>query len=310
MDGDALGELLARQDGVVSRRQLREMGIGKAALDRMLRRRELARVHRGVFVDHTGPLTDRQRAWAAVLCAAPAALCLESAIDPGHVPVHVAVAEARRVTPPPGVQVHRMVGLDERVCWNLSPPRLRVEENTLELLERAKTVLDVVRVLTAAVGGRSTTVPRLREAILGRRRLRRRRLIVRLLTDLEAGTHSVLEHGYLVRVERAHGLPRPDRQATRRTDTGHELRDVDYAAYGLVVELDGRTGHEGWDATGRDADRDLDDHASGRESVRLRYHQVFRTPCRTAERLVRILRRRGWAGPPQACGPGCVVGRA
>ena len=66
-DPEALQRLLIAQDGVVTRRQLREVGVGKPELDRMLRRREMARLFPGVFVNHTGPPTWRQRAWAAVL---------------------------------------------------------------------------------------------------------------------------------------------------------------------------------------------------------------------------------------------------
>ncbi|QCC76343.1 hypothetical protein E2C04_02390 [Nocardioides daphniae] len=70
-------ELLALagpQDGVVSRAQLVAAGLGDHVVRRLVRRRLLAPVHRGVFVDHTGTLTWRQAAWAAVLLTAPSAL--------------------------------------------------------------------------------------------------------------------------------------------------------------------------------------------------------------------------------------------
>ena len=73
------------------------------------------------------------------------------------------------------------------------------------------------------------------------------------------------------------------------------------------MELDGRLGHDSWTASGRDADRDLDDHAAGRETVRLRWAQVFDHPCRTADRVAAILRRRGWTGEARRCGPECLV---
>ena len=165
----------------------------------------------------------------------------------------------------------------------------------------------MVELLTAAVNDRLTTAARLRDARAPRKRLRGRRWILEVLADVEAGACSVLEHGYLARVERAHGLPRAARQQIRRTESGTEYRDVEYDEFGLVVELDGRVGHEGWAAGGRDADRDLDDRAAGRETVRLRHQQVFDTPCRTASRIASILRRRGWAGSPRSCGPDCVM---
>lgn len=310
MDAHLLRELLEHQCGVVTRRQLlNEVGALKHDLDRLIRRRELTRIHPAVYVDHTGPLTWHQRAWAAVLHAGPgAALCLESAgsSPEADATIHVAIDARRRVEDRPGLRIHRVVGLAGQVRWNASPPRVRTEETVLELAHRAPTRLDAVRALTDAVGGRRTTVARLRAALAGRTRTRDRAFLAHLLDDLESGTCSVLEHGFLTRVERPHGLPRGRRQRPRQAE-GMEYRDTEYEAFGLVVELDGRVGHAGWDASGRDADRDLDDHADGREAVRLRWRQVYGTECRTAQRLARILKRRGWTGRPHPCGPGCAV---
>ena len=72
--------LLAEQGGVIARRQLLELGVSSNDLARLVRRRELARVHPGVFCDHTGPLTWHQRAWAAVLFCGRSALSHQSAI--------------------------------------------------------------------------------------------------------------------------------------------------------------------------------------------------------------------------------------
>lgn len=68
------------QEGVVSRRQLHRLDYRPHDIERMLRRRELARVHPGVYVDHTGPPSWEQRAWAAVLVHEPAALTRRSAL--------------------------------------------------------------------------------------------------------------------------------------------------------------------------------------------------------------------------------------
>lgn len=116
----------------------------------------------------------------------------------------------------------------------------------------------------------------------------------------------MLEWGYLNRVERAHGLPEATRQVLRRTSGGKQYRDLEYAPWALVVELDGRS-HDAWEAEGRDADRDLDDAASGTLTVRLRWRQVFGTPCATAKRLEAVLRSRGWQGHARPCGPACVI---
>jgi hypothetical protein len=310
VDEHELRRLLRDQDDVVSWRQLRDVaGLASHDVERLLRRRDLVRVHPRVYVGHTGPLSWRQRAWAAVLYAEPAALCLGSALpEPDErAPIEVAIEGDRRLEPRPGLRIHRMQDLEAKVRWNLSPPRLRPEQAALDLVDRASSELDVVAVLSRVIGGRATTAGLLRATLDGRPRLRRRRWVTRLLDDLELGVCSVLEHAYLVRVERPHGLPRSRRQAPRRPDGRWEYRDAEYEDHGLVVELDGRLGHESWADGGVDADRDLDDAADGRLAVRLRWRQVVGTPCRTAERVARILRHRGWTGRARACGPDCDV---
>ncbi|WP_121256244.1 type IV toxin-antitoxin system AbiEi family antitoxin domain-containing protein [Nocardioides ferulae] len=302
-----VADLLDLQRGVVSRRQLHERGFAKHDLDRLVRRRELTRVHPGVFVDHTGDLTTLQRQWAAILYAAPAALHLGSALDlptPGGL-VHVAIDERRTVRAQPGMRVHRVADLDRIVHWQASPPRVRVEEAALEIAHRARSELDVVAVLADVVNRRLTTADRLKVALERRLRMARRRFVERLLDDLGSGVCSVLEHAFLVRVERAHGLPASDRQVVRTGRGGREYRDAGYPAYRTVVELDGWLGHSSWAAGARDAERDLADVAAGWTVVRLRWQQVLDRPCETAGKLGRALAARGWPGAPRPCGAGC-----
>jgi hypothetical protein len=81
LDVEELEHLLSRvQDGVVSRRQLRELGACDHDIARMVRRRDLVPVHPGVYAAHTGQLTWVQRAWVAVLACWPAALSHQSAL--------------------------------------------------------------------------------------------------------------------------------------------------------------------------------------------------------------------------------------
>ncbi|GAA1925755.1 hypothetical protein GCM10009737_29430 [Nocardioides lentus] len=144
--GDAVPELppavaaLARhQDGVVSRRQLVAAGVEPHEVRCRRRGRLLTPGHDGVHVLHTGALTTRQREWAAVLWAAPAALYGSRALGPGirqrrggEGPVHVAVDAGRRVRATTGVTVHRVVDLAARVQLDRAPPRVRVEEAVLD----------------------------------------------------------------------------------------------------------------------------------------------------------------------------------
>ena len=304
-----LDDLLACQAGVVSRAQLVDLGVSRAARDTMLRRRDLTRTLPGVYVNHTGLLTREQRAIASVLYAGHAALHLASALEHprGTGVVHIAIDASRRVKPQPGMRVHRVPDLEDKVLWNLIPPRVRPEVAALEQAHPAATDIDAIAALTAGVGTRPTTAPRLGQALAARGRIRRRALLTELVSDLAAGTHSVLEHGFLARVVRPHALPEPSaRQAPRTGSKGSEYRDAEYVELGLVVELDSRW-HDNEKAADRDSDRDLDDLAGGRITVRLRYRQVFDTECGTAVRLGGLFQQRGWAGAPIPCSPGCDV---
>ena len=311
---DAVADLLAQQDGVVTRKQLLEAELSQAQVETLLRRRDLVVVHPGVYLTHTGTPTWSQRSWAAILYAGRSALHVESALhQPGKQPapkgpIHVAVDWSRRVVPRHGVRIHRVRELEDKVQWNLSPPRVRLEVAAVEAAHRAADDLEAISALAAPVGSRRTVASRLQVEIERRGRLRRRDLLTSLLADLENGTHSVLEHGYLARVLRPHGLPEPTAQQVPITGGGGtQYRDAGHADLDLSVELDG-TLHDGSETRDDDADRDLDDLARGKITTRLRYRQVFATPCRTAARLADVFRVRGWEGSPHACAaPECDV---
>lgn len=307
---ERLDELLTRQSGVVSRRQLIAVGCAPHGVRRLLRRRELVPCGNAVYVDHTGDPTWLQLAWCGVLSLWPAALCHESALhlagarrgEPGSL-LHVAVARERSPGGPPGVRLHRLADLDAKVLWQLGPPRVRVEEAALDVASTARDDFAAVAVLADAVQSRRTTAARMDLALARRSRIPRRGFLEDVLADVADGTCSVLEHGYLARVERPHGLPTARRQL-RESPRGTVYRDVTYDAFGRIVELDGRLVHDRLEDRDRDLDRDLDAAVEGRVTVRLGWGQVFRRPCRTALRVGRWLQAGGWEGAPLRC-PDC-----
>ncbi len=308
----ALDEILERQSGVVSRAQLLDHGVAVTTVRRRLRRRELVMKAPGVYVTHTGDLTWRQRAWVAVLTLEPAALCHRSALraddGPGRVPVeeviHVAVDRTRSPAAPPGVRLHQLAHLDDKVRWSASPPRVRVEHAVLDVASGAADDLTAIATLADAVQARRTTAARLAETLDSRPRIARRAFLAGVLADVAAGTCSVLEHGYLARVERPHGLPGAQRQVTDSA-RGPLHRDVEYAVARLRVELDGRLFHHNATARDLDLDRDLDSAVDGHLTVRLGWGQVHGRPCVTARKVGALLQQRGWEGRPIPC-PECA----
>lgn len=316
---DQIDELLERQDGVIARRQALAAGLTPTAVKRRLRRREWVQLHPGVYVDHTGQPTWRQRAWAAVLACWPAALDGESALrahegagrrqgrDDG--PIHVLVSHRRTVAAPQGVLVRRSRRYDEAVQAHLSPPRLRYDDTIIDLADRATDVVAMVAVLADACGERRTTASRLRRRLAEMTRVRHRRQLEQLLDDIAEGTCSVLEHGYLTLVERPHGLPPGLRQVAAADGSGRRMfRDVLHGGgrprWRLIVELDGRLFHSSPRQRDRDLDRDLDAAVDREETVRLGYGQVFVRGCLTAARIARLMQRLGWRGEFRPC-PNC-----
>jgi len=298
-----LGHVLWCQDGVVSRQQVIDSGFEVHDLQRMLRRQDLVRVHPGVFVHHNGPLSWAQRAQAAVLHCAPAGLTLGSALPTPDEsgPIHVAVDVGRTVRSVAGVVVHRLHGFAGLVDEGSSPRRVQLEHAALLCADRATSDLAAVQVLAGVCQSERTSPARLLAAMTGRR-YRRGRWMRAVLADLAAGTESVLEHGYLTRVERPHGLPQGRRQHSDRSTGKHVHRDAVYDDLALIVELDGRLFLDNAKQRDQDFDRDLD-AAAVRDSltVRITYGQVFGTPCRTADHLAALMRRRGWDGALTRC---------
>jgi len=85
-------------------------------------------------------------------------------------------------------------------------------------------------------------------------------------------------------------------------------RDARYDRFGVVVELDGRVGHEWTAERWDDLDRDLDAGADGTLSLRMGWRHVNSTGAsRSAIRLGRVLRSRGRQGNVRPCGPTCPV---
>ena len=309
-----VAHLLDQQEGVISRRQLIDAGVVPHEIERLLRRREVAPAARGVLVCHTGPPTWRQRVWAALLAAGPAAADRFTAIDlacgregSAAAPVQITCDATRRVKSWPGVAVHRRRHLERVAAWQLSPPRVRLEHALLDVATERPRRIDGIADLADAVGARRTTADRLRTALDGRARVKDRPWWAGVLDDLASGSHSVLEHGYVSRVERPHGLPRGVRQVRRVEEGRVTYSDVEYVALGVRVELDGFATHGGRRQRERDLDRDLLGTLAGDHTIRLGWGHVYERECWTAGVVGRALAARGWAGAPRRCSSACLV---
>ena len=113
----------------------------------------------------------------------------------------------------------------------------------LDLAERGDADSAIAWV-TKACQRRRTTTARLAEALDKRTRHRWRELLVDALSDVADGVESVLEYRYVRRVETPHGRPTARRQKVAFSGGRARRTDNEYEPFGVVVELDGRLGHE------------------------------------------------------------------
>lgn len=317
---DSLLRLQRRQAGVVSRGQALSAGLDTVYVERMLRRRSWVRVHAGVYVDHTGPLSQRQREWAALLRYPGSVLSAQTALrsaglggDRRGGRVELAVPHGRRVAQTPGIVVTQLRCFESAALLGATPPRLRVEHAALLVASTAAGEDAAVAVIADVVREGATTTDRLLDALSHHPKLPRRALLREVLADVAEGAQSPLERRYLRDVERAHGLPRGERQVREvvRVVEGELLRwvvrDVRYRAQQALLELDGRIGHSAALDRWADLQRDLDAAVHGDLTLRAGWQQVL-DRCRLASVVGRVLQARGWAGTPVPCrSDACVV---
>ncbi len=289
-----MARLATDQNGVVSRRQLSEIGVGRGAIDRWLDRRRLHPIHAGVYAVGHGALTPEGRWTAAVLAGGPGAVLSHRSAaalwrvlpDPGAL-IEITAPSQRRT---PGLCVHRRrLPLDEitsrggiattsvpRTLFDLAAvvPRARVE--------RAVNEAEVRRL----------TDPLSLDVLVQRNRGRRGVAVIRLILDqrrIGAGvTRSRLEERFLAFVDDA-GLPRPQTNAGVQLGGRWVECDCVWRAQRVVVELDGHAFHATRDAYERDRIRDRELSAAGWQVVRVTWHQLERAPEALAADLWTLL---------------------
>lgn len=303
-------ELADPHAGVLTRARLRAAGADDAWITRQVAAGAWQSPYRGVLVTYSGPLPWPTRATAALAYAGPdAALSHRSAArllglatrDP--YPIDVTIPESRRVTPAPGLVVHRRRRMPD---VGGRPRRVLGPDTILDLVAGARSADDVVGWVSAAL--RAGARP---EQVLGAARRRgpfsNRALLLEVLRDARVGIESPLERRYHHDVERRHGLPRAQLQVRDVVGGRWTRADCVYEGLGLRVELDGWLGHPGG-RTDRDTWRDNAVLLERAElTLRYRWRHVVSTPCATAGQVALALAARGWTGRLLPCGPACAA---
>lgn len=308
-----LAAVAAEQRGLVTRRQCLQAGLSPKAIEVRVATRWV-RVHRGVFQTQPG----RDDFWTTALaghlaCGPNAAWSHETAAyrwglvsSPPRI-IELLVPVDHAVRTPSGCVVRRLHRLDERVDPLRWPWVTTVDETLLDLATSG-TVDQMFAVLGRAFQRGLTDEAALLRRLDARAKHGRRALLVTVLADVAEGAESAMEVRFLRDVERAHGLPVGERQVS--TEPGRRQRhDVGYREQRVLVELDGRLGHEARGERVADGLRDRRSATTGWLTVRVFWRDVTVGACALAAEMVAVLRSRGWRGVPRPCRRrGCPVG--
>ncbi len=159
---------------------------------------------------------------------------------------------------------------------------------------------DMFAILGRAFQRRLTTEQAVLARLAARTRHPRRELLQLVLADAADGAESAMEVRFVREVLRPHGLPMGVRQRSTSPDR-RERHDVGFPEQRVLVELDGRLGHEGREARVKDGRRDRRSAAGGWLTVRAFWPDVAVTPCELAVEVAAILGSRGWRDTGRTC---------
>ena len=297
----------------MSRAQALAGGLSPTQIAHRVRTGRWQRLHPGVYATFSGTVGRRARTWAALLHAGEGSVVSHqsAALEQGlceaePAAIHVTVEARHRVSARPGIVLHRSRRLAAARHPARSLPQTRVEETVLDLVDVSRGVDEVVGWLTGASQRRLTTPRLLRDAAAARTRLRHRRLVTEVLTDVDDGVASPLERRYARDVERRHGLPRGRRGVSVVIGGRRRYRDVEYTEFTTNVELEGLAYHPD-DRAAHDDRRDNEMVLRGAAVLRYGWSPVVGHPCATALEVATVLAGRGWRGRPRACRAQCAV---
>jgi hypothetical protein len=156
----AFSSQLANQASVFSRRQALSGGYAASAIDAKVRHGLWRALYPGVYTDTDNQPGRLGALWAVVLYAGRGAvLSYQTAawlhgfgVEPADL-IHVTIPVVRRVREPRGVRVHRAARVITAAVPERQPPRTRVEETVLDLVNESDSAtaadLWVVRAIDA-----------------------------------------------------------------------------------------------------------------------------------------------------------------
>jgi predicted transcriptional regulator of viral defense system len=268
-----IGSLAAKQRGLITREQLRALGLSDRVIDTMVRQSALRRIRRSVYATMGAPETWERSLLAAVLAAGDGAAASHSAAARLWRFAYAPEARLEIITPRErrphirGVHAHQSVRLESADITRRDGIPCTTFERTLcdctsliSQFQAGRTLDDGLRRNVAKLAVLRECAERL-ESAAGRRMTTIRALLAQRGVDFDPGG-SGSELRVLDVIARA-GLPRPVQQ--HRVRVGRRTYILDYAWPQWMVfgEYYGLAVHSGASAVAYDSDRITDLSAAG-----------------------------------------------
>jgi very-short-patch-repair endonuclease len=282
-----LGEVAARQWGVLSLQQVRQLGFSESAVRRLVARGYLVRLYPGVYAVGHEPLRIEGRLLAALFHAGPGSALSHTTAAYWWRLIEATPAVIHIATP------NRPGGADD---LKIHRPRQveAVRERRLMVTPVHRTLIDIAAMLDTKTLRRAlaeadhqnrlnppSLIAQIRPGQPGGQGIRK--ALARHLPEL-ASAESELERRFLELVQRA-SLPTPEVQVWIQ---GFRV-DALWRAHKLVIELDGHATHANAAANETDRRRELTLRAAGYTVVRYTWEQVTQRPAEVVADLVTLL---------------------
>jgi very-short-patch-repair endonuclease len=307
-DAPGLDWLLFEQSGVLTWAQAVAL-LSASKVRHLVGSGRWRRVSRGVLLAQTGPLTDEQHRWVAVLAAGEGAVLAGlAAARAGGLRGRwrsdvIAVLVCYPRCPPdllrrlplglPAMRVRRTRQLPDEDRQRGRPDRTSMARSIVDATQWARTDDEARSILVAACQQGRVGPAEVRRVLSRMPKAHRRTLIVQTLADVEGGAEALSEID-LTRLCRRHRLPAPALQQ-RRVDASGRVRYVDayWREWRLQVEVDG-SHHMDAREWAADLRRQNDIWVAGERILRFTAFDVRRRPERVAAQIRAALVAAGW----------------
>jgi very-short-patch-repair endonuclease len=265
-----IARVAGRQHGVITRRQLLDLGLGSSAISKRARSGRLHRLHQGVYAVGHVAISDRSRWMAAVLACGPGAV-LSHGSAAAHWGLLRPIAGTIDISVPSqggrqrraGIRLHRRAAV---------VPADVTRHKGIWVTTPARTIADLPRTVPPHLVRRATRQAEMLGLPLGK-----------IATD---GTRSDLERDFL-HLCRRRGLPHPEVNVR----IGRWTVDFLWRDERVAVETDSYRWHRGAVAFEDDHARDLDLRRRGYSVRRFSEDQVREQPAHVAAHLAEALGR-------------------